>query len=122
MITKGIVQTKNLENGKYVVYIPYLHKANQDRENAVVEATAVQLKGSEYNYQEGDIVYVGFEEGYFHRPVIIGFFKKGQESELVQLELSNLKSKEAFFEKVEINNINIYNKIIELERRIESLE
>ena len=74
-ITKGIVQNKVVGSNKYVVSIPYLQQSsvkNNGVTESVLEATLAHTPGIINSYNEGDVVFIGFEQGQTGKPIILG--------------------------------------------------
>ena len=73
MITKAIIKQLYTDtNNHYMVYIPYLRKANMEEADATLQATAVYVSGISQELHVGDIVYVGFEDNNLSNPIILG--------------------------------------------------
>ena len=75
MVTKGIIKGKILNSNKYYVEIPYLQQAtvkSNGTTESLLEATLSHTPGIVNSYNEGDVVYVSFEEHNKSNPVIIG--------------------------------------------------
>lgn len=82
MITKAIIKRLNTENDNhFIVYIPFLRKANDKEENATLSATLCYIPGITNTFSVGDIVYVSFEENKASNPVIIGKLFTGNDSD-----------------------------------------
>lgn len=75
MITKGIIKGKVLDSNKYFVQIPYLEQSsvsNNGVTESVLEATLSHTPGVINSYNDGDTVFVSFEESRLDKPVILG--------------------------------------------------
>lgn len=75
MITKGIIKGKVVDSNKYFVEIPYLQQSNVSNNGvtkSALEATLVHTPGIINSYNEGDVVFIEFENGQTGKPVIIG--------------------------------------------------
>lgn len=75
MITKAIIKSRILNSNKYYVRIPYFEQANVKNNNltdSFFEATLSQTPGFINSYNEGDVVFVSFEDSKASKPVILG--------------------------------------------------
>ena len=73
MITKAIIRRLTTsEDNHFIVYVPYFQKANDTEDVATVPATLVYIPGISNTLRVGDVVYVGFEDNYTSKPVILG--------------------------------------------------
>lgn len=72
ILTKAIIKQTYNDDNHYLVYIPLLRKANDSEESATLQATCIFTNGLYNTYNVDDVVYVGFEDGEFDRPVIVG--------------------------------------------------
>lgn len=81
MITKAIIKKLNsLEDNHFIVYIPLLKKANSPVGSATLPATLICIPGVDNSLKVGDVVYVGFENDNYDRPVILGKLYLGLEN------------------------------------------
>lgn len=84
MITKGIIQRIDSSvkgSVDFYVRLPLFETAN-DSSPFIASAKLCYQPGNLEGYSEGDIVYVGFENEYLNRPVILGKLYKGNEKNL----------------------------------------
>lgn len=75
MITKGIIRGKIIDSNKYYVEIPYLEQSsvkNNSVSQYVLEATLSHTPGIVNSYNNGDVVFVAFEDRKSDSPVILG--------------------------------------------------
>lgn len=73
MITKAIIKRLyTTEDNHYIIYIPFLRKANMDEKDATLEATALCISGINNEYKVDDVVYISFEDNKINKPVILG--------------------------------------------------
>ena len=75
MITKGIIRGKLVDSNKYSVEIPYLEQAsvkNNSVSQYILDATLSHTPGIVNSYDEGDVVFVAFEDKKSDSPVILG--------------------------------------------------
>lgn len=75
MVTKGIIKNKVVDSNKYLVEIPYLSQSsvsNNGVTNSVLEATLSHTPGIINSYNEGDVVFVTFEDDRKDKPIILG--------------------------------------------------
>ena len=73
MITKAIIKRLyTTEDNHYIIYIPFLRKANMDEKDATLEATALCISGINNEYKIDDVVYISFEDNKINKPVILG--------------------------------------------------
>ena len=76
MITKGIILSKSGLN-KFIVRLPIFETADNKVDNSLenishYECTLCYTPGIENSYQEGDVVFVGFEDNKLYKPIILG--------------------------------------------------
>jgi len=74
-ITKAIIKHKVVDSNKYYVEIPYLQQSsvnNNGITESELEATLAHTPGIINSYNEGDVVFVGFEDTLTSKPVILG--------------------------------------------------
>ena len=80
MITKAIIKRLyTTDDNHYIIYVPLFRKANLDASDATLPATALCISGIENTLKVGDVVYIGFEENNFSRPVILSKLYTGIE-------------------------------------------
>lgn len=80
MITKAIIKRLyTTDDNHYIIYVPLFRKANLDASDATLPATALCISGIENTLKVGDVVYIGFEENNFSRPVILSKLYTGTE-------------------------------------------
>lgn len=72
ILTKAIIKQTYSKDNYYQVYIPLLRKAGDTEDSATLKATKICLPGISQDLKVGDIVYVGFEDTEYDRPVIFG--------------------------------------------------
>lgn len=77
MITKGIIINKILNDNKYLVNIPYFSQPGLSMKSKLMgstefEATLCYNPGTYNAYKQGDIVFIGFEDGSPDKPIILG--------------------------------------------------
>ena len=70
MITKGIIVSRPVESNKYSVRIPSFEEAGGSQ--FIAEATLSYTSGIVNSLNEGDVVFVAFEDHYKDKPTIIG--------------------------------------------------
>lgn len=107
MITKGKIISKILNTNKYSVYIPYFSDAGKKEQ--YVEATLMQDPAINESFLQGDIVFIGFEDGLAAKPVILGKLYLADDSEsrgYANLEQLNIKYKAELPEDTTIGNTN----------------
>lgn len=82
MLTKAIIKQLNeLDNNKFLVYIPLLKLATQSVEEATLEATLCSEDSISNSLRVGDVVFVDFEDNRYNKPVIQGkLFNKNNET------------------------------------------
>lgn len=73
MITRARIEEIK-PDGTPVVYIPLINGAGDTKE-IMAEASVVCIPGIDIEFQEGDIVVVGFEDNDVGRPIILGYLK-----------------------------------------------
>lgn len=102
MLTKGIIKRLTEDNDNhYKVYIPLLRKASQDESDATFEATLSYITGIKNYLKVGDVVFLGFEDGNWDKPVIVGkLFTTNEEEALSNISCSSLEV---------LNNTKLYN-------------
>lgn len=75
MVTKAIIE-QIIDDYSARVRIPYFNKIDTSVSSTPLEdlytATICCPPNSTMNYQEGDVVFLAYEEGYADRPVILG--------------------------------------------------
>lgn len=71
MITKGIILGKSATGNGYFVRIPFFENAG-DVNQYMAEATVSYTPGVVNSLNEGDAVFVAFEDHFAGKPVIIG--------------------------------------------------
>ena len=71
MITKGLIKGKLAGTNRYNVRIPYFETAG-DNVEYVVSAPVSYTPGTVNSLEEGDVVFVAFEDHFIDKPVIIG--------------------------------------------------
>lgn len=82
MITKGIVKELNRQGGNtFRVYIPLLRTAADGEGDAIFPATLCCIGGMNGSLKVGDVVFVGFEDNYYDKPVILGKLFLGEDGE-----------------------------------------
>jgi len=81
VINIGVSSEESLEssNNLYEINIPLFNNTT-GQNNIVFTATACQSFGFANLYKSGDLVYVGFMDGKFDKPVILGAVYKGVSS------------------------------------------
>ena len=75
MITKAIIKSRILDSNKYYIRIPYFEQSNVSNNSltdSFFEATLSQTPGFVNSYNEGDVVFVSFEDHKAGKPVILG--------------------------------------------------
>lgn len=75
MVTKAIIKNKIVDSNKYLIEIPYLSQSsvsNNGITNSVLEATLSHTPGIVNSYDEGDVVFITFEDDKKDKPIIIG--------------------------------------------------
>ena len=83
VLTKAIVKkTYTTDSNYYSVYIPLLRKANDSEEDATLQATRIEIAGIKDDIKVGDVVYVGFEDDKYGKPIILGKLFTGQEADI----------------------------------------
>lgn len=80
MITKGIIKTIDYNNNSCKVRIP-LYETPVSAEEAVFPAVFLNRPGMYNGYNEGDIVFVGFENDSIDEPIILGKLYLGASKE-----------------------------------------
>jgi hypothetical protein len=80
MITKGIIKTIDYNNNSCKVRIP-LYETPVSTEEAVFPAVFLNQPGMYNGYNEGDIVFVGFENDSIDEPIILGKLYLGASKE-----------------------------------------
>lgn len=120
MITKAIIKKLcSLEDNHFSVYIPLLRKANSGMEDAILSATLCNIPGIDNSLKVGDVVYVGFEDDQYDKPIILGKLYIGKEDKnnitttlttrsLQVTEISNIPSNTVVGD---INVIDLYTKL-----------
>lgn len=93
MITKGIIVSRPVESNKYSVRIPYFEEAGGSQ--FIAEATLSYTPGIVNSLNEGDVVFVAFEDHYKDKPTIVG-----------KLFLTNDSSNEAGYANVQSLNVS----------------
>jgi len=71
MITKAIIEGMGVGTNRFYVRIPYFESAGEV-EHAVYEATYCYTPGTVDTLNVGDVVFVGFEDHFSAKPVILG--------------------------------------------------
>ncbi len=74
-ITKAVIKNKVVNSNKYYVEIPYLQQSsvnNNGITESALEATLAHTPGIVNSYNEGDVVFVSFEDTLASKPVILG--------------------------------------------------
>jgi hypothetical protein len=90
MITKGILKTINYNENSCTVRLPLFEAANNKGE-VVLPAIFMNQPGLFNGYNEGDIVFVDFENNKLEAPIIIGKLYLGSEKEASSNQKSGLK-------------------------------
>lgn len=96
MITKAIIEQKVSEY-QYRVRIPIFDRSKNaaihtDTNNLCI-ATTMTLKGIYNNYQEGDVVFITFENNEFGHPIIIGhLYREALTQELTSAPIIDARS------------------------------
>jgi len=93
MITKGIIVSRPVESNKYSVRIPYFEEAGGSQ--FIAEATLSYNPGIVNSLNEGDVVFVAFEDHYKDKPTIVG-----------KLFLTNDSSNEVGYANVQSLNVS----------------
>ena len=116
MITKAVIRALAREGSNYFrVYIPLLRTAADDEEDAIFNATLCSISGIKYDLKVGDVVFVGFEDNYYDKPVILGkLFLNKDEEITTQITVKTLKvtdksqlSKDTSIGSFDSNKLNI---------------
>lgn len=80
MITKGILKTIDYNNNSCTVRLPLFEGAGNSTE-VVLSAVFLNQPGSYNGYNEGDIVFVDFENDKLNNPIVLGKLYLGAEKE-----------------------------------------
>ena len=76
------------DDNHYIIYVPLFRKANMDASDATLPATALCISGIENTLKVGDVVYIGFEDNNFNRPVILSkLYTQEELSEILDGEI-----------------------------------
>ena len=90
MIIKGILKTIDYNNNSCTVRLPLFETSNNSGE-VVLPAIFMNQPGMFNGYNEGDIVFVDFENNNLDTPVIIGKLYLGSEKETSNSQKGGLK-------------------------------
>lgn len=115
IITTGIIRDINLSSGNlnnniFKVEIPLFNTAIDDKSTScILDCNACLLNSFSNVYNVGDLVYLGFIDGLFSQPVILGNIYSGNNVETGDLKLGSLKVKDSVElpENTFIGDINI---------------
>ena len=90
MIIKGILKTIDYNNNSCTVRLPLFEASNSSGE-VVLPAIFMNQPGMFNGYNEGDVVFVDFENNKLDSPIIIGKLYLGSEKEALNSHKSGLK-------------------------------
>ena len=123
MLTKGIVITKNINNGKYLVRIPYLENAGRLK-NCNIEATASVVPGISESFAPDDIVILGFEDHMPEKPIIIGKLFVREEEARGYAKISSLEVNDSAHlpENTQVGEFNLVKTLRDLIQRVQTIE
>lgn len=123
MITKAIIQELNTnEDNHFKVYIPLLRKANNTKEEATLNATALCIAGITCNFKVGDVVFVAFEDSSYEKPIILGkLFTNSEDEVSTKILCASLKvlEKTTLSYNTSIDNLNMQDVSNKLNNLIE---
>ena len=76
MITKGYIMSKAVDPAKFTVRLPVFEGVNGNEANVykpfTVDATVLMTPGNFLGYNINDVVFVGFEDNDYSKPIILG--------------------------------------------------
>lgn len=133
MVTKAIIKNKIVDSNKYLIEIPYLSQSsvsNNGITNSVLEATLSHTPGIVNSYDEGDVVFITFEDDKKDKPIIIGklLLTDNNSRGFANFSSISVLKKANLSEDTTIGNFNFKNmtgtleKIESMVEQIESLE
>ena len=130
MITKAIIVETPLNNSnKFKIQIPTLIKANNNKDNFILDATLCYQPGVILGYNIGDVVFVAFEDNYIEKPIILGKLYKTDSldtdvnSQIYNISYNlNVTNNCTLPASTNIDNLNILETIKLLKNRLEVIE
>lgn len=132
MLVKGIILSqvnKTVDNNyiltnRYNVRVP-VFEAQGSNEKAILECGLVFQPGNNLGYEYGDVVVVGFENNDINSGFILGKLYTNDSTSEHKAEANpfnlTVQNKATLPKDTTINNLNIFNEIVDIKKRLNEL-